>query len=683
MKTKNNSQKGLHLLQSFFKPTFMIIMFGGLIMAGISTTIQAQEINTTQYTRPAWHFGVAVGGNYNFYRGTTQELNASLTVPSAFRHGDGFGLYLAPSIEYYKPDTMFGFILQAGFDDRSGDFDQIVTDCNCPADLTADVSYISIEPSIRFAPFKSDFYMYAGPRFAFNRTSSFEYQLGINPAFPDQAPSDPVKGDFSNTEKNIISMQVGLGYDIQLSSQNNKTQFVLSPFASFQPYMGQYPRSIESWNITTLRFGATLKFGRGHELIEKEELSTADLNPIVTPEVQFTVYSPENLPVERSVSETFPLRNYVFFNLGSTEIPDRYVLLTKDQVKDFKEDQLEVFVPKNLSGRSDREMVVYYNILNILGDRMNTYPNSKIKLVGSSKVSANDGRLLAMSVKNYLVDIFGINESRISVEGTTKSEIPSLQPGGTKELTLLREEDRRVSIGSNSKELIMEFESGQDVPLKPVQIKTVQTAPIDSYVTFKADGADEAFKSWKLEITDKNNRVQYFGPFTEESVSIPGKSILGTNPEGTYKVKMIGVTKNGETVTKQSNVHMVLWVPAVNEQGMRFSIIYEFDNSEAINIYKKYLTEVVTPKIPEGGKVIIHGHTDVIGDAKNNERLSMARANDVKEIIEKALLKANRTDVNFELHGFGENEDLAPFENKLPEERFYNRTVIIDIIPAK
>ena len=31
--------------------------------------------------------------------------------------------------------------------------------------------------------------------------------------------------------------------------------------------------------------------------------------------------------------------------------------------------------------------------------------------------------------------------------------------------------------------------------------------------------------------------------------------------------------------------------------------------------------------------------------------------------------------------GFGDDADFAPFENKFPEERFYNRTVIIDIVP--
>jgi outer membrane protein OmpA-like peptidoglycan-associated protein len=112
---------------------------------------------------------------------------------------------------------------------------------------------------------------------------------------------------------------------------------------------------------------------------------------------------------------------------------------------------------------------------------------------------------------------------------------------------------------------------------------------------------------------------------------------------------------------------------------MRFSIIFEFDDSRAIALYEKYLTEIVTPKIPNGGKVIIRGFTDVIGDIDHNQRLSLLRANDVRKIMEASLKKSGRNDATFEVSGFGEDEKTSPFENKLPEERFYNRTVIIDI----
>jgi outer membrane protein OmpA-like peptidoglycan-associated protein len=128
---------------------------------------------------------------------------------------------------------------------------------------------------------------------------------------------------------------------------------------------------------------------------------------------------------------------------------------------------------------------------------------------------------------------------------------------------------------------------------------------------------------------------------------------------------------------------MVLWTPPVNQEVMRFSIIYEFNESKAINMYEQYLTGVVVPKIPAGGTVIIHGYTDIIGEEEYNQTLSLARANDVRNILVNGLTKAGKTDVRFEVYGFGEDEKLSPFENKYPEERFYNRTVIIDIVPAK
>ena len=639
----------------------------------------SSKAQDTEYTRPSWYFGVSSGANLNFYGGTTQNLNADLTVPSAFYNGFGAGLFIAPSIEYYKPNTVLGFIFQAGFDDRSASFDQVTTVCNCPADLDTETTYFTIEPSLRIAPFKNNFYVYGGPRLAFNLENSFKYQLGVNPDVPGQEPTPAVRGDFSNTEATIISMQVGAGYDIMLSSVKNKTQFVLSPYVAFHPYYGQNPRSTESWNITTLRVGAVLKFGQGKPIATPVQ---EEVVPVIQP-YSFSVNAPSNTNAEPIVSETFPLRNYVFFDLGSTEIPARYVKLNKSQVKDFKEDQLETTKPINLSGRSDRGMIVYYNILNILGDRMQKNPSTTIKLIGASEKGPEDGKLMAESVKKYLTSIFEIAPTRITVEGRTKPKLPSEQPGGTLELELLRQGDRRVSIESSSPELLMEFQSGANAPLKPIVLSGPKVAPESSYVTFNLPGAKEAFKVWNVEVKDEKGVIQHFGPYTEEKASIPTKTILGTRAEGDYTISLVGTTAEGSIIREEKTAHVVLWKPSVNEESKRFSVIYDFNNADAIKIYDDYLTKVVAPKIPKNGRVVINGFTDVIGDAANNQELSLARANDVKQILEKSLKNAGRSDVTFIVTGNGENESLAPFDNQLPEERFYNRTVIIDIFPAK
>ena len=374
MKANINLKKGSRIAWSHYNLPFKSLILSALILTGIQATLLSQE---TQYTRPSWLFGAAVGANINFYDGSTQQLNSDLTLLNAFHKGKGVGLYLAPLMEFHRPDTRLGFMLQIGYDNRKGKFEETVTPCNCPADLKANVSYLTVEPSLRLAPFKGDFYLYAGPRIALDLAKSFTYQLITDPE------SEPTTGDFDNMNKTIISMQVGAGYDIQLSSQSKERQAVLSPFVSFQPYFGQNPRSVETWNLTTVRVGAALKFGRGHKISAPVVVVPVIVAVVADADVNFSVVSPANIPVERRVRETFPIRNYVFFDLGSTEIPDRYVLINKDQVKDFREDRLEVFTPKRLSGRSDRQMTVYYNVLNILGDRMGEKSFSSCKTYGS------------------------------------------------------------------------------------------------------------------------------------------------------------------------------------------------------------------------------------------------------------------------------------------------------------
>ena len=667
MKAKTNFKKGSRMAWYHYTLHIKSLILSAFILTGIQATLQAQEI---QFTKPSWWFGAAAGANFNYYTGSTQELNSEFTAPAAFHNGYGLGLYLAPLLEFHRPDSRLGFMLQAGYDSRKGSFKRVWNPCDCLADLSVDLNYITVEPSLRFAPFKSNFYLYGGPRLAFNLAKEFTYTEG--------EPFDP---DLSYMRKALISMQIAAGYDIPLSSQNKEKQSVLSPFISFQPYFGQNPRSIETWTVSTVRVGAALKFGRGHKI--PVPVVIAPVIVVVEPDVRFTVISPTNIPVERRVRETFPVRNYVFFDLGSTEIPDRYVLLTKDQVKDFRQDRLEVFTPKRLAGRSKRQMIVYYNVLNILSDRMLKNPSSTITLVGSSEKGPKDGMAMAGSIKQYIASIFGIDASRIKTEGRVKPKLPSEKPGGTKELVLLREGDRRVSVESSSPAMLVEYQTGPDFPLAPVEIVGVQEAPLDSYVTFNVDGATEAFSSWSLEIRDEKGTVQKFGPYTQETVSIPGKSILGARPAGDFNVTMVGERKSGNTLKKEAPVHIVLWTPPENEEMLRFSVIFEFNESQAINIYDKFLTDIVTPKIFKDGTVIIHGHTDIIGEVAHNQELSLARANEVRSIIEKALSNTGRSDVKFEVYGFGEDESLAPFANKFAEERFYNRTVIIDIIPPK
>jgi outer membrane protein OmpA-like peptidoglycan-associated protein len=218
--------------------------------------------------------------------------------------------------------------------------------------------------------------------------------------------------------------------------------------------------------------------------------------------------------------------------------------------------------------------------------------------------------------------------------------------------------------------------------MKPVQINATQANPLDSQVILNIDSAKQLLKSWSVDVTDDKGTVQHFGPFIDDQASIPGTTISGSNPSGDYKIVMTGETRAGIPVKKESTVHLIRQ-DETPTKGLRYSILYDFDRSNAIVSYDKFLTDVVSASITDGSTVIIHGHTDNIGEEDHNMKLSKARAMDVQHTLEQALTKAGKTNVKFETIGFGEDAGNAPFENNLVEERFYNRTVIIDIIPVK
>jgi len=650
-----------------YKTKLRNLILTSFLLTGMAATMQAQEIERPQ---PKFWFGVSAAGNINLYTGTTQTLNPSLKAPAAFHDGQGVGPYGSIFMEY-RPDPVWGLMLNLGYDNRGGKFKQVVSPCNCPEDLKTGLSYLTIEPSLRIAPFSNGLYVFLGGAYSYNVNKSFTYKFVRDP----ENQFNTSQGDFSDIYKNVFSAQVGAGYDIPLAARTSRTQVSLSPFVSYHPYFGQEPRSIESWSISTIRVGLALKFGR---VAAKEYAAVETEEAVVVPmaavqEIGFSIVAPSTIPVKREVKETFPLRNYVFFDEGSNEIPNRYIKLNKDQARNFKEGQFLEPAPKDLKGRSQRQLSVYYNVLNILGRRMVENPDARITLIGSSAgKGAKGGKEYAETVKTYLVDVYGIKASRISTEGRNQPIIASEQPGSTTDLVSLRDGDRRVDIVSTNPDLLV-----------PVQLTAIPVDPKESIIIFKTEkGSKESLKSWTLTFTDESGLVQNYGPFTRSEERISGNDILGDRARGTYKVVMLGTTKDGATIKRESTLTLI-HDAAPKEADLRFSILFDFDQSVSVDTYRKFLTETVVPLVPDYGTIIIHGHTDTIGEEAYNLKLSNKRANDARGILEPALIKAGRKGIKYDVFGYGADVKNAPFENKYPEERFYNRTVIIDIVPNK
>ncbi|MDB5010928.1 MAG: outer membrane protein OmpA, partial [Mucilaginibacter sp.] len=489
-----------------------------------------------------------------------------------------------------------------------------------------------------------------------------------------------INSDLSEVQTVMYAGQIGTGYDIILSKPAATRVFALSPFIAYLPDFGNAPRLIDNWNVNTIRAGVALKFAHKSKAKVVENTPLPPLKPVPVipePEIKFAVTAPKAAPVKLEILETFPLRNYIFINKESAAIPARYVKFTQNEAADFKEEKLLTLI-ENPGERSTKQLTVYHNILNIIGDRMRSNPESHLTLIGSS-IRVNEGKAFAENVKTYLVSVFGIAGARITTQQRSKPLVPSEHMRGSKQLELIRAEDRRVDIISSSNAILTEVSSKT---MKSVVQNSIEKEAAANNVVLNVNKAEDVLKTWSVDITDGKGFKQSFGPYNKSTAIIPARELIAnsTDAEGNYHVVMTGQTKSGKSVKKDTTIHL-LHQQLIKNKALRYSILFDFDKAHTISTYQSFLSNVVAPNIPENSTVVIHGHTDIVGSEKHNQTLSDNRAMAVQRALQSALIKAGKNNVKFDTRGFGQDVNKAAFANALPEERFYNRTVIIDIVP--
>ena len=639
-----------------------------LLLLYLSNNLAAQ---IPERLRPKWYFGQSIGLNLNSIQGNAQDLNDLTFTPTAFTAGSGLKPYASVYVEYFPKKTL-GVMLNLAYDHRGAKFTEVLAPCDCPENLTSHLAFASIEPSLKFAPFKNGFYVFAGPTFLLNLNKGFTYT---------QLYQTDVHADFGQVVDPQFGGQAGLGFDLALSNKSNTTQIYLSPFASVQTNLLPTTRVNETWNIQTIRVGLALKLGG----VKKAEI-IKDILPIESKllkltDIPFTVRAPEWITQVQHVQEVLPLRHSIFFDMGSAEIPARYTILSPKEAQKFTEAQMVQNAPDDLGeGRSTRQMAIYHHILNITGDRLRANPQSSISLVGSSDNNAPEGKRMASLVKSYLVNTFQIDSTRILVEGREHPLIPSEQKGGMRELELLHQGDRRVDIITKSSRVLEPVGNRKNRDLVAADLKSMPKDLIENQVVFTAEHANKELSSWNLTLKNEAGIVQQYGPYTRDVVALSGNKILGQSPEGSYVVQLHGTLKDGSAVEKTSKLSLKKALNGPHEQAYRFSVLFEFDQSKSIVTYKEFLTQIVGPYLTDKSRVSIHGHTDIIGDEAYNLKLSKERALTAKKILETYVKGFPNRKVTIEAMGYGEEQAFAPFENTLPEERFYNRCVIIDVV---
>lgn len=188
--------------------------------------------------------------------------------------------------------------------------------------------------------------------------------------------------------------------------------------------------------------GGALLFGL--DVGERDVIAVAPPVPDAVPPrlvASVDLYSVDEQGVPSQVSATRPLsvltRQQVpfpaalYFDEGSTALPERYVRLTPAEAGQFSGDALARLAPRE----------IYFQGLNILGQRLRRHRAAKVTLVafreGNEATAILSAR--AESVRSYLHDVWGIDRRRITtriapVPGTIGAEARSIVIEASREI---------------------------------------------------------------------------------------------------------------------------------------------------------------------------------------------------------------------------------------------------------
>lgn len=113
------------------------------------------------------------------------------------------------------------------------------------------------------------------------------------------------------------------------------------------------------------------------------------------------------------------------------------------------------------------------------------------------------------------------------------------------------------------------------------------------------------------------------------------------------------------------------------ELGLSNRVLFAFDSSELKPEIAAMLEGLSRNLLSVGiGGVSVEGHTDSLGDANYNVKLSEDRAQSVK----RALVGSGMREARIRTLGLGESDPIAP--NSTEEGRQQNRRVVIIVTPA-
>ncbi len=486
-------------------------------------------------------------------------------------------------------------------------------------------------------------------------------------------------GDIPNASAIELAGLAGISYSLPLS---DSYEWFLEPEAFYS--LGITPiASNLSWNASYLSAGVAIKYSPREKIIPVAPPKEAPLPPLPPPppppkfKAFIAAVSVDENGKESPIStirvdeylkrKIHPLLNYVFFDKNSAEIPKRYKRMTAEEKANFSPNFLA-----NL-----KTMDVYYQILNIVGDRMKRFPNTSLHLIGcgdNKGPEANNVQLAkrrAENVKNFIVKEWGVDPARITTEGKVLPDIPSNPTRAEGD-----QENRRVEMISDYNEILF----------KPIVVRDTIRTTTPPILRFKPRVSAEAgVKEWKIATWQGDQTLKVFKgkgtpPKTIElNLKKEQKYVPLLNKPFKYQLTVIDNDNNKweseiqslkvKAYTIQNKFVALLNGEEVDARDYdQFSLISFDFNKTNLKPEHEPIINMARKRIKPNSKVIIEGHTDNTGNPQINKQLSLQRAYATADA-----LKVDRKYAK----GYGASNPLYP--NSTPEGRFYNRTVVITI----
>ncbi len=650
-----------------------------------STQVFAQDEENIKI-RPA--IGLYGGLNFNmhspdvpffYYTQSATGINAfnSSYNESANSFGFNVGLIgLIPINDYVVIAPRVGYNTMNGLLKKDFSFPVNGVEVQTKNELTTKLAYLEITPAVQFhnlLPIKPLYFM-LGFEVGLPMVSSWSNanDHNLQKQMTTTMPDTSIAADI----KTRMALALGVGYTFELSDYVKLSAEVSYrlPFSDVTSFSEKliFPQG-GAWKVNQLRAGINLTFDIGGRTeptpVPPPAVDGATLDMqmgsinAVTRDGQRTAM--RSIRVEdQQYTELFPFVSYVFFDENSTNVAGGYEQLTRGN---------EAGGTFTISTLPADAIKINSNTLNIVGTRMQEYPNATVTITGTLDNKKERNKSLsgnrAAVAKDYLVNQYNISENRIKTVSAGLPNRPSSQinPDGIAENRRLEitSDDPRVTepiliTGDNIRIAtpdVIEFS-----PVISASNATISSFKLDLFQsgknirTIRGDYEPTTIQ-WAIAPNDLANRdmpVEYSLVVRSEEANIE-KEVKGSIP-----VEYLSITKK-----KQEEL--------ADKIVSRYSLtLFDFDKAEVSSEDMAIIEKYIVPAIKYNSTVDVYGYTDRIGDENYNMKLSQRRADAVKKI-----LSSKVPDAKFISHGVGESVSI--FDNDTPVGRHLSRTVQIYI----